>query len=197
MLTPDTTRETFLREYERWVQGQVVHFPFLPQIDGDIRPLMRSAGKRLRVGRSLPISEIAPLLAVCYFATQEFDYPAWQRWVISWAVWCSRKLLRERPMWNDFQMVLWQLSRDPARVWEMYEYFRNPRRSLMQMNTGAWMVESVCQQDAEFSSLWKEHVSSFGNPFGGPISVARELLPRSVHVHLVAIIERGVRGAKC
>jgi len=152
-----------LEEYERWIKD--------PSEDKDVRPLRRAAAQHLvTMGARLPLPEFAPCLAVLYFAGVEFDSGWFTRAMLQMFAGFFRLVIyRGRPMWNDFYMCLWQLSRDDRYIHRLYTHFKHA--SLMQLNTGAWMVNSVCQQDEEFRSRWQRLVNANGPVFGGPITI--------------------------
>ena len=150
------------QEYERWIQD--------PSEEKDIRPLAKLAAKHLQLGRSLPLPEFAPCFAIVYFSIVEFEHGWFKRAVLEFSAWFLRTVCyRGRPMWNDFYMCLWQLSRDPAYVCRLYWHLKHG--NVMQKNTGAWMVGSVCEQDPAFDACWNAMVRVEGPVFGGPITV--------------------------
>ena len=149
-------------EYERWIQD--------PSEDKDIRPLTKLAAKHLQLVRSLPLPEFAPCFAIVYFAVVEFEHPWFMRAFSKFCAWFLRVVCyRGRPMWNDFYMCLWQLSRDEYYVRRLYRHLK--RGNVAQKNTGAWMISSVCQQDEEFRNCWSALVDANGPVFGGPIAI--------------------------
>ena len=161
-MTP--TAQVLFEEYGKWIESAKY------RNDGDVLPLQKAAARHLKtMGRSLPLSELAPCLAVLYFAMVEFEGPAWKRWIAMSTCWVYRLWFRGRPMWNDFYMGLWQLSRDPRYIGRLHSLLK--RGSVMQLNTGAWMVNSVCQQDAEFAEHWGDVVRERGEVFGGAIAL--------------------------
>ena len=149
------SRQTFLDEYERWISTN-------PSDDKDVRPLGKAAA--LHLSHKPPLSEIAPCLAAGYFSLVEFESPFWKRQAVRFGVWGLRVLaFRGRPMWNDFYMCLWQLSRDPVYVNRLHRHLSHA--NLIQKQTGAWMVNSVCQQDPEFHKHWHDAVKTHGEVF--------------------------------
>jgi hypothetical protein len=152
-----------MAEYERWIKDT--------SDDKDIRPLRRAAAQHFAtMGSRLPIPEFAPCLAVLYFAACEFESGWCTRAALRLSAWFFRVVVyRGYPMWNDFYICLWQLSRDPTYVCRLYWHLK--RGTVMQQNTGAWMVGSVCQQDQDFDAVWDAMVQVEGRVFGGPISI--------------------------
>lgn len=152
-----------MAEYERWIKD--------PAADKDVRPLAKAAALHLKtMGRVLPLSEVAPCFAIIYFSIVDFESGWMRTQFIKALCWLMRKyVFRGRPMWNDFYMVLWQLSRDDRYVHRLYTHLKHG--SVMQVNTGAWMINSVCQQDEEFRTQWNRLVQTNGSVFGGPIAV--------------------------
>lgn len=60
---------------------------------------------------------------------------------------------RNRPLWNDFYMCMWALSREPQYV-EALRVHLEQATDPMTIETGAWMIRSVCEQDPQFKELW-------------------------------------------
>lgn len=146
-----------MQMYGQWVEG--AHY----RRDDDIRPLVKVAAQHLASGKA-QLPEIAPCLAIIYFAFAEYDYPLWGRWFVQSVTWILRaSIYRGRPMWNDFWMGLWQLSRDPRYIGRLYSHLN--RASWIQLETGHWMIGSVCQQDAEFAEHWSDVVRERGEVF--------------------------------
>lgn len=133
--------------------------------DRDIRPLTRSVAERFRAG-SMPIAEVGPALGVVWHQTFDFDSGLFQRVMVRVAVWFARTIaLRGRPLWNDFHMALWQLSRDPYYVQILHEHLKHANAS--QLVSAEWMVNSVCEQDPEFAGHWRQAVELMGTVFAG------------------------------
>lgn len=155
------TYERFMAEFERFAASQ--------DPERDIRPLGRAAAAHMKLGRRVALAELGPCLAVIWFRT--FDYEAgWKaRAVVRLLRWFFEKLVyRGRPLWNDFHMALWLLSRDPFYVQGLHSHLARARRRglLAQYQTGTWMVTSVCRQDEEFRGVWEFMTRRYGDIFG-------------------------------
>lgn len=149
-------------EYERWIND--------PSEDKDIRPLAKAAANHMQLGRDIPLPEFAPCFAILYFSIVDFDHPWYGRAFLQVVSWFLQTIaFRGRPIWNDFYMCLWQLSRDEYYVHRLYRHLK--RGNIAQKNTGAWMISSVCQQDEEFRNCWSALVDANGPVFGGPIAI--------------------------
>jgi hypothetical protein len=134
----------------------------------DVRPLVRAAAEHLR--SKPPIPEIAPCLAALYFSVFEFESGIIKRAATWLGVAYFRFAFRGRPMWNDFYMALWQLSRCPLYVRRLHRHLT--KANWMQLNTAAWMIGSVCEQDPGFKECWEKTEAKRGAiNFGGPIAV--------------------------
>jgi hypothetical protein len=143
-------------EYERWVAN--------PSGDKDVRPLLKAATFHMKtMGRNLPLPELAPCAAIIYFATVDLERGVWATLFVKFMVWVMRMAYRDRPMWNDFYMCLWQLSRDDGYIHRLHSHLKHA--SAMQLETGAWMINSVCQQDEEFRERWQRLVKANGEVF--------------------------------
>jgi len=113
------TRDEVSVEFERYCAD--------PSGDKDIRPLLKAMKAKFKAG--LTASEIGPFSAVIYFSAVEFEC-SWLRtcFTKSW-LWFMRSIaFRGRPMWNDFHMCLWMLSRDPRYVENSTVIFRAATR---------------------------------------------------------------------
>jgi hypothetical protein len=156
------TGQAFLAQYELWITRD-------PDPDrDDVRPLVRTALEHL--SSHPPVSQIAPCLAALYFAVEEFELHFSFRVWVRFMCWFWRVLLAPgRPMWNDFYMALWQLSRDPAYVARLHAHLLRARekKNGRQFFSGQWMVNSVCQQDPEFATHWNAEVLAHGPVFEG------------------------------
>jgi len=148
----------FLREFERWISLAKY------RNDLDVTPLAKEAGRYLQTRPPLP--HVAPCLGAIYFAVIEFefDFSWWQRLAVRAGVWLLRAwVFRGRPMWNDFWMCLWQLSRDPRYIGRLHSHLKHANP--IQLETGVWMVTSVCQQDPEFNEHWHDVIRERGEVF--------------------------------
>lgn len=130
--------------------------------DRDTKELAKRAAAHLKSGPA--ISEVAPALACLWVRAYEVDH-----WKAKTAVWFMRILLqyvvfRDRPTWNDYHMVRWQLHRDPTIVSELYEHLDKARRKHLHVvwDTGCWMVGSVSSQNPEFRKQWKAELEKRG-----------------------------------
>ena len=151
------TFQAFMQQYELWIGSDG---------EGDVRPLGRAAVEHLRGGYLFP--ELAPCLAAIYFVIVEFEYGRLARCFAKFMRWTFQTFIyRGRPMWNDFYMVLWQLSREPKYVCALHQHLLRARktRNGLQFVSGQWMVNSVCQQDVEFAQCWQEAVRTHGEVF--------------------------------
>jgi hypothetical protein len=159
------TMQAFMEEVERWTKGTG---------EGrDVRPLRDAAIKHLRAG--VYLSEFAPCLAAVHFSLVEFDgtrgsrvRDAWSRGVMNVMLWLLEYCVyRNRPMWNDFRMAMWALSRDPFYVFQLHEHLKRARDKGIhdQFWSGQWMVSSVCQQDSEFKKEWEHACQLQGEVF--------------------------------
>ena len=156
-MTP-LTLQSFIQHYELWIHSDR---------QGDVGPLFKAAGLHLRSGR-YQLSEFAPCFAAIYFTITEFEYSRLAVWSVKFLAWLFQTLMyRGRPMWNDFWMVLWQLSRDPKYVHSLHRHLVRARdkRNEQQFWSGQWMVQSVCEQDSEFAEHWRQNVQAHGEVF--------------------------------
>jgi hypothetical protein len=117
----------------------------------DVRPLTRSAIEFMR-SRPSDTSGWGPCLAILWFSAFDYESALWVRAVMRVLIALYRVMLWKRALWNDFWMCLWQLSREPYYVERLYDHLRNG--NLIQKETGAWMVSSVCEQDEDFRKVW-------------------------------------------
>lgn len=75
--------------------------------------------------------------------------------VVRFMVWFVRAFcFRGRPMWNDYEMCRWLLTRDPARLPHLYRQVHQPSNAAV-WETGHWMLRSVCEQDEVFREQWR------------------------------------------
>ena len=144
-MTKDQTYQEFIAEFEKAMAGA-------RNDEFDVRPLARAAGRHLKTRPVLP--EIAPCLAAAYFAVFEFETGILKRAAVWLGIGYFKFIFRGRPMWNDFYMGLWQLSRCPFYVRRLHRHLT--KANWQQLNTAAWMIRSVCQQDPEFKEQWAE-----------------------------------------
>lgn len=156
----------FFREMEEWIE----HAAY--RSDADVTPLRKAAIKlAVCMGAQLPLTLVGPLLGALYFAMIEYEHPWWKRGFMRAWVWLCEHTppLRGRPLWNDFRMCLWQLSRDPRYVAELHRHIARARRkrNAMQFESAAWMIGSVCQQDPEFAEHWADCIGELGDVFAG------------------------------
>lgn len=156
-MTP--TMQAYINQFEAW--RALASY----QTDADVRPLRRAAMAHIASGECR-VSELASCLAGIYYSVEEFDGWPLRQAVRAW-VWSLRLLYRGRPMWNDFHMGLWMLSRDPRYVGKLYEHLK--RATSIQRFSGEWMVNSVCNQDADFCEHWRDIVKERGPIFNDPI----------------------------
>ena len=158
------TYRAFAELFEDWSK--------LQDPDADIRPLRRAAIAHLRI--SPPIAEIAMPLAVLYFASMDFDGHSRVKDCLGrllMRVWvCALKSwpFRDRPMWNDFYMALWMLSRDDKYVLQLHKHLTRAREKKIEQQflTGEWMVNSVSEQNPEFGAAWRSCCATSGEVFG-------------------------------
>ncbi len=154
-MTP--TFEAFQKTCESWIAGAKY------RNDADVRPLRRAAVNHLKSG-GVQRTELAPCLAALVFSLEEFESPWMLRlfvrlWVAGFRLW----FYRGRPMWNDFYMGLWMLSRDPRYIGKLHSHLL--RANPEQLATGEWMVASVCAQDPDFSEHWADLIGERGPIF--------------------------------
>lgn len=145
--------QAFFQQFELWLE----HAKY--RTNADIDPLRRAALDQFRRGAGLPISQVSSALAVLWFAGFDFEGSGWERMKLRFVLWAFQNLFfRGRPMWNDFWMALWMLSRDPRYIGHLYDHVARARikRNAMQFETAIWMVGSVCQQDPEFAEHWDD-----------------------------------------
>ncbi len=156
------TLEALLHEWEI--------FTTAPAAAKDVAPLRKAAIEHLKLGPKLPIAQIAPTLAVMWFSAIDWE-PSRLRDVLSIraTVWFLKIVYPRRPMWNDFYVALWELSRDPFYVRVLHEHIAKARarRNVAQFETAIWMVGSVCRQDPEFATEWEHATQDQGDVFAG------------------------------
>jgi len=130
--------------------------------DADPRPLGIAAARHL--ANKPYLREVAPCLAALYFTFVEFDGYTIARCALQFFVWALRHTVyRGRPMWNDFWMCLWQLSRDPRYVGRLYDHLKHA--TALQLPSAVWMVSSVRQIDSEFNEHWCDILRERGEVF--------------------------------
>lgn len=155
------TYEEFLGELGRWMADE--------SEEKDIRPLRKMAFGTLN--SRTPISQLAAPLAVVWFSIMDFDTniirDSISRILLRGWTLLLRWVFRGRPLWNDFYMGLWMLSRDAFYVERLYDHLK--RGSAEQKGTGEWMVNSVCKQDGEFAGHWTRIEAERGPIFEGDL----------------------------
>jgi hypothetical protein len=120
---------------------------------GNLQSVALAAGRHLKSG-AVVRSEVAPCLAAVQ--ARFLESPPWLPLRLFWrgVIWITRNVIyRNYPMWNDYHMALWQLTRDPQVVEDLRAHLEAATAPLV-IETGAWMIRSVCQQDPEFAQLW-------------------------------------------
>jgi len=131
----------------------------------DIRPLVRAVKEHFRHGAT--VSDMGPCLAVIWFSVTDYEHPWYVRLWGQFFVRLVRLLSLKRPLWNDFHMCLWMLSRDQHYVCELHRHLATAirKRRYDQASSGHWMITSVCQQDNEFKSAWNLATAQHGEIF--------------------------------
>lgn len=87
-------------------------------------------------------------------------------WLIQFAVWIGRRwFLRGRPLWNDYEMCRWMLTRDAGLMPVLYRQVHQPDNRPV-WETGHWMIVSVCEQDQDFARQWKAYKEMTGATCG-------------------------------
>jgi hypothetical protein len=155
--------QAFFRQLERWLESARYVAPGCDD-ERDLRPLMLDGANLMRSGQ-MTLSDLAPVLAVFWFWSMEFETGRVMPLVMRLAVLCFKLIYRGRALWNDYYMALWQLSRDPRYVERLYKHLK--KGNLQQKGTGEWMVTSVCQQDPEFKPHWQDLEAERGPVFDG------------------------------
>ncbi len=133
-----------------------------PRDTRDIRPLIKAAAKCKYV------QTFGPVMAVMTYGARG------RRWAFLQQ--CGRFvaqyfLYKNRPLWNDYHMCLWLLSRERWAVEGLYRHLRRANRRGIsgQAFTGDWMVASVCQRDPEFKAEWDRIIEMRGGWAKTPI----------------------------
>ncbi len=155
--------QAFFLEFGRWLESARYVAPGCDD-ERDLRPLLMAAARLMRSGK-MTTGDLGPVLAVFWFWAVEFEtgrvMPVVMRLAVPW----FKLIYRGRPLWNDFEMALWQLSRDPRYVERLYKHLK--RGNLQQKGTGEWMVNSVCGIDPEFKEHWADLELERGPVFDG------------------------------
>jgi hypothetical protein len=146
-----------LQEVDRWI-----HMSAEEREEGDIRALAEECAKRLIA--QPPIHELGPLLAVIYWRYQDWTSTRPFAWAIAVIIWALQRAYGKRPLWNDFHMALWQISRDRRYVIKLHRHLKRAEKAgnQDQLHSAAWMINSVCRQDEEFRLRWLAAVESEG-----------------------------------
>jgi len=149
------TMKEVVTQFEAWTKN--------PESE-DVRPLAKAAIAHLRSGNVL-FSEYAPCLAILTFSIEDFEHSWLSR--LMWRTVAKALMLiyRGRPMWNDYYMGLWQLSRDPRYIGRLYDHLvkmRHHKQNSAAFSLGLCMVESVSQQDPVFAEHWQDLESEKG-----------------------------------
>lgn len=130
----------------------------------DVRTLMKAAGIAAQYGAMNICAGLT--LGVLWFSIMEHDYPWYVRLLCRCSFWLSRRTFyRNRALWNDFHMTLWQLAREEWAVKDLFFHLKraNRKKIATQAFTGDWMVNSICSQDAEFKAYWEAIISAEGH----------------------------------
>jgi hypothetical protein len=131
----------------------------------DVKPAYK-ASRALMMGGHLEVSAIGPLMGFLAWVHFEFDCGLRARFGFKVMLFLLQNIYRDRPMWNDFRMTVWLLSREKWAVRDLYLHLARARSRPddrhLQWHTGQWMIRSVCQQDPEFAALWEKCESKFG-----------------------------------
>jgi hypothetical protein len=112
-----------------------------------------------------PLGIAGPAVAVLWYIIMEHAFGwHWRLLCRAARLFLQKILWRNRPLWNDFHMCLWQLSRQEWAVSDLYWHLSNANRKGIsaQSFTGDWMVSSVRQQDPDFSLYWDRLVAKNG-----------------------------------
>ena len=136
----------------------------------DIRPVVRCLRDHVKAVRGrLLFSQIGPIAGVVWFYWTEYRKSVVKARVALFGLWLTRHVfLRNRPMWNDFEMSIWVLSRKPWAVKRVHRHLRGTigkKSKAMQYETGARMIYWVCQEDEEFRKLWHDTVRDHGTVY--------------------------------
>jgi hypothetical protein len=152
---PLPEEEAFRREFEAYCADR--------SPDRNYRALLSSIGVFAKVRPTLSLA--GPAMAVLWWVIIEHAYP----WHITGLCRLTRTFLqkilwRNRPLWNDFHMCLWQLSREEWAISDLYWHLSNANRNGIstQAFTGDWMVSSVRLQDPDFALYWDRLVAKNG-----------------------------------
>lgn len=118
--------------------------------------LFEAAGRHMRSGTTIR-SEIGPLAAA--FAVLDYPNPGAVIRFFNWSlrVYYRKWKYRSAPMWNDFEMAHWALTKDPEVLHALAKQIHSDGN--MVRESGHWMVQSVCQQDPQFKVQWTEFLT--------------------------------------
>ena len=156
--------KNFELEIERYISDEVE--------ERDVRPLL-AAGRELMTSGQMTQSQLGPVSAVLWHAAFDLERSWWGSSgvcgrLLVWLFIAIEKLTyRGRPMWNDFHMGCWMLSRDPRYIQKLYRHLK--KANAAQKRTGEWMVKSVSDQDPDFKEHWDDLVSECGPVFDGDL----------------------------
>ena len=159
-------RAAFMAELQRWIENAHYCPHGCDRCDSlDIHSLVRAVTALWRQG--MLVSELGPACGALIFAIFHFEYSWWQRIVARLWIFVLQRVYRGRPLWNDYWMCLWQLSRDPRYIGKLWNHLKHG--SPLQKGTGEWMVASVSAQDAEFGEHWSDLCRERGPVFDGDL----------------------------
>ena len=128
-------------------------FRHTPAEEQDPRELVKAAGLVARTGLQLP--EVGPVFGALSACMEEFEYNWCLRLLIRLTIWTMRQTsFRNRPLWNDFEMTRWLVTKDPRYVKRIAQQMRS--KNPMVQATCEWMVASMCQQEPEFKAQWEQ-----------------------------------------